>query len=136
MSTELYLLAGGSDGIRQFIQTFYDQMFDDVMIGFFFRNADKQRLVEKEVELVCRMLGHTVRYTGKPIRAAHAKHPIMGGHFERRWTLLKGAMSHHGVPLQVQQAIEDHTRKLRPQVTSQAGSQCDHEEFAGIVLED
>ena len=127
MTSELYTLAGEDAGIRSFITTFYDDMFDDVMIGFFFRDADKSRLIDKEVELVARMLGHSVRYTGRPIREAHAKHPIMGGHFERRWVLLKNAMKKHAVPDSIQSAIEEHTRRLRPQVTAQAGSDCDHD---------
>lgn len=126
MSSDLYRQAGADTGIRAFVTTFYDRMFEDVMIGFFFRNADKRRLIDKEVELMARMLGHTTRYTGKPIREAHAPHPIMGGHFERRWILLKESMQSHGVPVSVQEAIEEHTRKLRPLVTAQPGSQCDH----------
>ena len=119
MSANLYILAGEEAGIRAFVTTFYDQMVSDVMIGFFFRNADKARLIDKEVELISRMLGHSIRYTGRSIRKAHEAHPIMGGHFERRWMLLKNAMESHAVPAEVQELIEEHTRKLRPQVTTQ-----------------
>ena len=128
MSEDLYSLAGEDAGIREFVTTFYNEMVDDVMIGFFFRNADKGRLIDKEVELISRMLGHSVRYTGRPLRKAHAPHPIMGGHFERRWILLKNAMIAHQVPQQIQDLIEEHTRRLRPQITRQQGSDCDHDQ--------
>ena len=123
--TTLLEEAGGEAAIRAVITTFYDRVFDDIMIGFFFRDADKGRLIDKETELAARMLGGHVRYSGKPLRQAHSKHPIMGGHFERRLQLLREAMAAHKLPQSVRDAWVEDTRRLRDQVTGYQGSHCD-----------
>jgi len=126
--TTLFEHAGGEPVLRAVIRTFYDAVFADLMIGFFFRGADEERLIEKEYELTARALGAKhVRYTGKPLREIHAKHPILGGHFERRLQILREAMDAHGLPENVKQAWVEHTRSLRPLVTDDAGSECDHD---------
>ncbi len=126
MSESLFELAGGEEGLRAVIRTFYDAVFSDVMIGFFFWKSDKERLIEKEVELAARMLGAThITYTGKSLRESHAKHRIMGGQFERRLQLLRDAMAAHDLPIPVREAWVEHTRKLRNQVTRFSGSGCE-----------
>ena len=116
------------DGLRAILRTFYDRVFADIMIGFLFRGADKERLIEKEAEFAARALGATqVAYTGETIRTAHAKHPILGGHFDRRLQLLREAWEVHELPQPVRVAWETHTQALRPQVTADAGSECDHD---------
>jgi hemoglobin len=116
----------GDDKLRAVLETFYDAVFADVMIGFFFRGKDKARLVDKEWELVASHLGAPVRYSGRPLAEAHAAHPILGGHFERRLQLLREAMAAHGVDPDVREAWIAHTIALRPLVTSDRGTDCDH----------
>jgi hemoglobin len=108
----------GEDTLRRVIKDFYDHVFADPMIGFFFVGKDKARLIDKEFELAARMLGGTLRYTGTPIRQAHARHAIMGGHFERRLQLLREAMDRHGLSETVKAAWIKHTQELRSQVTN------------------
>ncbi len=115
----------GSDRLTSVIRSFYDAVFEDPMIGFFFAGKDKGRLIQKEFELIARHLGADVAYTGRPIDVAHAPHPILGGHFERRLRLLEEAMDRHGVPDEVRQAWIAHTRALRPLVTADQGTDCD-----------
>src|SRR5688572_30053356 len=91
--------AGGVLGIKKVLESFYDAVFSDFMIGFFFAGVDKKRLIQVETELTARALGaNDVVYSGKPLKAAHARHPIMGGHFERRQQLLREAMEKHQLP--------------------------------------
>ncbi len=118
-------MAGGEPVLRAVVTHFYEHVFTDVMIGFFFRNADKARLIEKEYELAARMLGADVRYTGKTMRQAHDPHPIMGGQFMRRLQLLKEAMAAHDLPQPVVDAWVAHTEALRPQITGFKGSDCE-----------
>jgi truncated hemoglobin YjbI len=128
----LFEQVGGMDGLRAVLRSFYDAVFADVMIGFHFRKADKERLIEKGAELTARILGAShIQYTGMAIPEAHHKHPILGGQFERRMVLLQEAMDAHKVPPAVQDAWLDHTRALRPQVTRDAGSGCDHAKNPG-----
>ena len=116
---------GGEAALRPIIDRFVDRVFDDAMIGFFFRNTTRQRVKEKEYEFAARHLGANVPYTGKPIRDAHAPHPIMGGQFNRRLQILKETLEEFGVPEHIRAHFIDNTEKLRGQVTRNTGNLCD-----------
>ncbi len=125
----------GGDRLRAVMTDFYDRIFADVMIGYLFVGQDQARLVQREWELTARILGAAdVRYTGRSMREAHARHPILGGHFDRRLQLLKHAMAAHDVPAAVVEAIVGHTQALRAQVTADRGSECDHEAAAARTV--
>jgi hemoglobin len=125
MTTTLFEDLGGEPVLRQIIDRFVDRAFDDVMIGFFFRNAQRERVKQKEYEFAARHLGADVPYTGRPIDDAHRAHPIMGGQFARRLTLLKQTLEEQGVPEHVKAHWLAHTEALRPLVTSDSGRECD-----------
>lgn len=112
----------GGDKLREVIADFYDRVLSDVMIGFMFAGKDRQRLIDKEWELAARFLGANIRYTGKPLREAHARSPIMGGHFNRRLQILKDTLADHHVPDAVRESWIAHTLALRDQVIT------DHDE--------
>ncbi len=117
----------GGDALRAVIEDFYERVFADIMIGFLFIGKDKQRLIDKEWEFTAQLLDGEVKYTGKPMREAHAKSPILGGHFERRLQILKNVMADHDVPAPVRERWIEHTLSLRAQVTADKGSECDHD---------
>lgn len=114
----------GGDALRAVIADFYDRVFRDVMIGFMFEGKNKPHLIEREWELAAALLGGDVKYTGRPMRTAHAQHTIFGGHFERRLQILKETMRDHAVDPEVQQVWIDHTNALRSQITRDRGSEC------------
>ena len=114
----------GPDALRAAITEFYDRVFGDVMIGFLFEGKDRQRLIDREYEFTAGFLGGAVRYTGRPMREAHANLPIFGGHFERRLQILRETLRDHAVDPEVQRAWIDHSLALRPQITSDRGSEC------------
>ena len=116
---------GGEPALRRIVDEFVDRIFDDVMIGFFFRNASRERVKAKEYEFAARHLGADIPYTGRPIRDAHAAHPIMGGQFNRRLQILKSTLDDLGAPASVREHWVRHTEGLRAQVTRDAGSACD-----------
>lgn len=116
----------GPEKLRAVLEDFYDRVFADVMIGFLFAGKDKQRLIDKEWEFTAQMLGADVTYTGRPMREAHAASPILGGHFERRLQILRETLADHAVAPEVQARWLAHTEALRPQVTRDRGSECDH----------
>lgn len=116
---------GGEPALRSIIDRFVDRVFDDVMIGFFFRNARRERIKQKEYEFAAQHLGADVAYTGRPIDEAHRAHPIMGGQFARRLTILKQTLEEAGVPEHVKQHWLAHTEAQRPLVTADAGRECD-----------
>ena len=127
MATTLFEDLGGEPELRQIIDRFVDRVFDDVMIGFFFRNARRERVKAKEYEFAAKHLGADIEYTGRPLDEAHRAHPIMGGQFARRLTILKETLEAAGVPEHVKQHWLDHTEGLRAQVTADSGRECDPE---------
>jgi hemoglobin len=122
--TTLFEELGGEPVLRSIIARFVDRMFDDAMIGFFFRKADRQRVKDKEYELAAAHLGAPVEYTGRPIQAVHAVHPIMGGQFARRLALLRQTLDEAGAPPAVIEHWVSHTESLRAQVTRDASGEC------------
>jgi hemoglobin len=114
----------GEAKLRAVITDFYGRIFGDVMIGFLFAGKDRQHLIDREYEFTAQLLGADVAYTGRPMRVAHAKSPIFGGHFERRLQLLRETLRDHAVDPEVEQVWLDHTIALRPQITSDQGSEC------------
>jgi truncated hemoglobin YjbI len=116
---------GGEPKLKAIINTFIDRVFDDRMIGFFFRNADRQRIKAMEYQLAAQFLGAEVKYQGRPLNQVHAKHPIMGGHFARRRQILMETLDFYLVPEPIKEAWLAHTDALRPLITSQKDSECD-----------
>ncbi|MBI4487991.1 MAG: group 1 truncated hemoglobin [Deltaproteobacteria bacterium] len=125
MGGTLYEQLGGEAKLRQIIDAFIDRVFDDRMIGFFFRNADKKRIKEMEFQLTARFLGANIEYQGRPLGEVHAKHPIMGGQFARRLQILSETLDDYEVPKHIRDAWIEHTESLRPLITRDAGSDCD-----------
>lgn len=125
MAENLYDKLGGEVKLRAIIDTFIDRVFDDRMIGFFFRNADRARIKEMEYQLAANYLGAGVEYRGRPLGKVHANHPIMGGHFERRRQILKETLEFYRVPEEIKSAMLLHTDRLRPLITPESGSDCD-----------
>ena len=114
----------GEAGLRAVVTDFYSRVFPDVMIGFLFEGKNRQHLIDREYEFTANLLGGDVKYTGRPMRTAHAQSPIFGGHFERRLQILRETMRDHRVDPDVQQVWIDHTLALRDQITSDKGSEC------------
>jgi hemoglobin len=112
-----YERIGAEPGLRAIIDDFIDRVFDDVLIGFFFRNASKSRIKEFEFQHASEFLGGPAVYRGRPLRELHARHPIMGGHFARRLQILRQVLVAHGVPAEVASAWVDHNAALRGEIT-------------------
>jgi hemoglobin len=116
---------GGEPVLRRIIDRFIDKVFDDTMIGFFFRNASRERIKEKEYEFAARHLGAGVEYTGRPLPEAHAAHRIMGGQFMRRLVILRETLDEFDVPPHIKEHWLAHTEKLRAAITGAPGTECD-----------
>ena len=114
----------GPNKLRDVVEDFYRRVFDDIMIGFLFIGKNRQRLIDMECSFTARFLGANIAYTGRSMREAHAKTPIMGGHFDRRLQILRETLSDHGVDPDVRESWIDHQIRLRAQVTTDAVSEC------------
>jgi hemoglobin len=127
MPSTLFDDLGGEPALRRIIDRFVDRVFDDVMIGFFFRNARRERIKQKEYEFAAEHLGAPVKYSGRALAEAHRAHPIMGGQFARRLMILKQTLEEAGVPEHVKAHWLAHTEAQRAQVTADGSGQCDAE---------
>src|SRR5437016_3565413 len=123
MSETLFEQLGGEREVKIIIATFIDKVFEDRMIGFFFRNSDRQRIKDLEYQLAANFLGDRVEYQGRPLDQVHAKHPIMGGHFARRRQILAETLDFYHVPGPIKAAWLAHTDELRPLITPEQRSE-------------
>lgn len=86
------------------ITAFYDRVFADMVIGYFFHGLDKAQLIAHQIDFVTNLLGYSQgeykdrTYSGKPLRAAHSRHAIRKAHFDRRQVILRETLRDHGVP--------------------------------------
>lgn len=124
VADSMYERLGGAPALRAIIDDFVERTFSDMMIGFMFRNADKQRVKDKEYELAAAFLGGPERYSGEPLRKAHAPHRIMGGQFARRSFILREVLQAHAAPQDIIDAWLEHTERLRGQITGDATGAC------------
>jgi len=124
-SLSMYNKLGGEYKLREIIDVFIDRVFQDPMIGFFFRAADKNRIKEMEFQFTANFLGAGIAYQGRPLAEVHAKHPIMGGQFMRRMQILRETLQDFDVPEEIRDAWLAHTESLRPLITGDLGSDCD-----------
>lgn len=116
---------GGEGVLRPLIARFVDRLFDDIMIGYLFRAADRERVKDKEYEFAAEHLGAEVSYSGRPLPAAHRAHRITGGQFMRRLQILKDTLAEYRVPAAVVEHWVSHTLALQAQITDNALDQCD-----------
>ncbi len=121
----LFEALGAEAKLRAIIERFVDRIFDDVMIGYLFRSADRQRVKDKEFEFAARHLGAPVTYTGRPLVEAHRAHRITGGQFMRRLQILKETLAEHQVAPEIREHWLNHTLALQAQITDNALDECD-----------
>lgn len=114
----------GEARVRAIIDDFVARVVSDVMIGFLFTRVDHARLREMEYQHAAEHLGAPVVYGGRPLRAAHGAHRIMGGHFARRKEILRQVLVAHGVDVPIRDAWLAHVESLRAEITPDAGSEC------------
>ena len=127
----LFETLGGEPALRRIVDRFVDRIFDDVMIGYLFRAADRERVKAKEYELAAAQLGASVVYTGRPLREAHQPHRIKGGEFMRRLQILKDVLAEERAPASVVEHWLRHTESLRAAVTVGGPDECDPTSFSG-----
>jgi hemoglobin len=122
--TSLYDELGGEPALRRIVDRFVDRMFDDMMIGYLFRAARRERVKDKEFEHAAAHLGAAIEYTGRPLDTAHAPHAIRGGQFMRRVRILETTLDELGAPERVKAHWLAKTLELRPLITADAGDVC------------
>jgi len=120
----MYQRLGGEAGLHVIVDDFVHRVMKDMMIGFFFRNVDAARLTLLEHQFASGHLGGPTHYDGRPLRNAHAKHPIMGGQFNRRIKLLENTLRDHQVDEDIIRAWLAHNEELRGHITRDGTFEC------------
>ena len=118
---------GGLDTVSEIIREFMSRVYADTMIGYHFRAADKEAVIQREFELAARFLGADIPYSGRALGRVHRPHRIVGGHFMRRLKLLDDVLREYRIPDALRVDWISHNESLRKMVTSDQGSDCDHE---------
>jgi len=118
-----YQKLGGKDKLREVITDFIKRVYDDPIIGFFFKRIDQPRLIQREIEFASLHLGGPKKYTGRMIGPIHQTHPINRGHFHRRIWILEQTLQAHNVAPDVIEHWLEHNRKLENIVTNQKDCQ-------------
>jgi len=124
----------GEERLRAIIDDFVARTTSDMMIGYLFRDVDPARLAKHEFQFTARAMGARIRYEGRSIGAAHAKHTIMGGQFARRSWLLRQTLVEHAVADDIVERLSAHMDRLRPLVTAQPDSACNSGSATGPLL--
>lgn len=89
---------GGVDTVEAILTAFYKKMSLDLMLGFFFEGKDLSHIISQQRDFLCKAMGLTKRYLGKPPGRAHrAVPPILKGHFDRRLVLLRETLREFGL---------------------------------------
>ncbi len=118
----LFEQLGGEDVLREVVRDFYRRIFDDVMIGFFFRGLDRDHLIERELEFASQVLGGPLTYQGRSMRETHQRHPILSGHFDRRQQILRQSLQDSGIPPSAAEAWIQAGERMRDQIILKPGS--------------
>jgi len=116
----LYEAIGGEARVREVVQALYDRLFVDPMVGFLFEGKDKAHIVDQQVAFTSRFLGGPQTYDGMPLPKAHARLPLLPGHFDRRHRLLEQVLGDCGVPADVKRVWLEIDEALRPSVLASA----------------
>ena len=115
---------GGPTGLRTIVDDFVDRVTRDMMIGFFFRAVNKDRLKELEYQFAAAHLGGPSAYEGRPLPQAHGPHRIMGGQFNRRLKILEDTLRAHHVDSDIVAEWLAHNEALRAQITRDQSDEC------------
>lgn len=120
----LFEQLGGEPKLRAIVNDFVDRCFDDIMIGFLFARAKRDRIKRFEYEHAARNLGAPIEYCGRPLDEVHRPHRIFGGQFDRRRQILIETLRDHGAPDEVVDAWISHQDSLRALITNDPDSNC------------
>jgi len=120
----LFEQLGGEPKLSAIVDDFVDRCFDDVMIGFMFQRASRDRIKRFEYQHAAEHLGGPVRYGGRPLGEAHGPHRIFGGQFARRRQILIETLRDHDVADDIIDAWIAHQDTLRALITKDQASNC------------
>jgi hemoglobin len=100
-SQSLYEQIGGEAAVNAAVDVFYRKVLADDRINRFFDDVDMDRQIGKQKSFLTMAFGGPVAYTGKDMRAGHARLVAMGlndSHFDAVVELLGQSLTELNVP--------------------------------------
>ena len=100
----LYERIGGEPAVNAAVDIFYRKVLGDYRINRFFDNTDMEEQIAKQKAFFTMAFGGPNNYTGKDMRAAHARLVKMGlddSHFDAVMDHLGAAMTELNVPAEL-----------------------------------
>ncbi|MEN9897408.1 MAG: hypothetical protein RLZZ66_1057 [Pseudomonadota bacterium] len=99
-STSLFEQLGGEAAVDAAVEVFYKKVLDDYRIYRFFDNVDMEKQAAKQKAFLTMAFGGPSHYSGKDLRAGHAKLVKMGlndSHFDAVLENLEATLIELGV---------------------------------------
>ena len=97
----IYEQIGGSAAVDAAVDIFYRKVLKDARIKKFFKGVDMNQQIARQKAFLTMVFGGPVAYTGKDMRAAHARLVQMGmndSHFDAVVELLGATLTELKVP--------------------------------------
>jgi hemoglobin len=96
---------GGKAGLNAMTQDFVGRLYADPRIASFFKDSNKERLVEQLAAQFCNVLGGDCKYEGGDMKNVHASMDITRAHFNALVEQLQFAMAAKNVPFSAQNTL-------------------------------
>lgn len=112
----IYRELGGTAGIEAIVDGMLWRMSGDSRINHQFANTDIIRFRRLLVELICEESGGPCRYSGFPMREAHANRNVTEADFNALVEHLIESLEEQGVPLPAQNRLLARLVPMRPDV--------------------
>jgi len=87
----------GEGKLKKVLRSFYQEMSQDVLVGFFFSGKDLDAIAHQQAQFLLFAAGLKSTYLGRTPTHAHlGLPPISKGQFDRRLEILKQVLEKHG----------------------------------------
>ena len=110
---------GGFSQLIEILDEFYTRLLADILVGYLFKQFDRQKLIRDQAEFVNRSLGGPHRdYEPRNLKQIHRPLKITGGHFDRRHQILKDVLDQFEVESDIKKMWLDLDLKFKAVIIS------------------
>ena len=111
----------GELSVSDAVETFYDRLRSDEVVGVFFEDADVSSIKTHQTMFLTAAFGGPDNYEGRDMRAAHAHLPVTDADFDRFMEHLAGTLAEMGAePSRMEQRLAS-LEPLRAEIVSAPG---------------